>query len=230
MAATLPTSLLRRFAFGGLWLGFVVYAFGFAPPDAPDTLTTIARLSSGDWDGLNPLVVALFNLMGIWPMVYGCVLFVDGRGQRVRAWPFAVGAFAVGAFALLPYFALRDRSPVFVGEPSRSLRFWESRSLAVALTLGAIALGGYGVVAGDWGDFVRQWQTSRFIHVMSLDFCILALLFPAAIADDVARRGMVGRPAQFWRAVAWVPLLGPLGYLCARPSLVATAEPAIEPT
>ena len=39
--------------------------------------------------------------MGIWPMVYACVALIDGQGQRVLAWPFAVASFAVGAFALL---------------------------------------------------------------------------------------------------------------------------------
>jgi hypothetical protein len=59
-----------------------------------------------------------------------------------------------------------------------------------------------------------------FIHVMSLDFCMLCLLFPALLADDMARRGMQNSTA-FW-AVTLVPLFGPLAYLCARPPLPET--------
>ncbi|MGD1939862.1 MAG: hypothetical protein ACFB0G_00985 [Leptolyngbyaceae cyanobacterium] len=48
-----------------VWLVFVVYAFRFAPPDQPDTAQLIRQLSTGEWQELNPAVVALFNLMGL---------------------------------------------------------------------------------------------------------------------------------------------------------------------
>ena len=90
-----------------LWAGFALYAFLLAPPDRPETFDLIVRLSTGQVAAENPLIVALFNLMGIWPLVYCCVLFADGRGQPVRAWPFAIGSMVLGAFVLLPYLALR---------------------------------------------------------------------------------------------------------------------------
>jgi len=55
---------------------------------------------------------------------------------------------------------------------------------------------------------------------MSLDFCMLCLLFPALLADDMARRGMQN-VAAFW-AVTLVPLFGPLAYLCTRKRLPET--------
>lgn len=75
----------QRLLFGVLWLGFVGYAFLLVPPDQPDTAELILRLSSGEWDGLNPAFMALCNAMGIWPMVYAAVALVDGRGQRIWA-------------------------------------------------------------------------------------------------------------------------------------------------
>jgi hypothetical protein len=75
----------------------------------------------------------------------------------------------------------------------------------------------FGLTKGDRSDFVGQWQTSRFIHVMSLDFCLLCLLFPALLTDDMERRGMQNLIA-FW-AVTLVLLFGPLAYLCTRPPL-----------
>lgn len=84
--------MLRKIGFASLWLGFVAYAFLLAPPDRPDTLATITRLVSGDWMGINPLIVALFNLMGIWPLIYASFLYSDGQGQPVRAYPFAIAA------------------------------------------------------------------------------------------------------------------------------------------
>jgi len=43
----------------------------------------------------------------------------------------------------------------------------DSRLTGVALTIGTVILVAYGLGNGDWENFV-QWQTSRFIHVMSL--------------------------------------------------------------
>lgn len=211
----------RQLLFGGLWLGFLLYAILLAPPDAPDTFTLIQRLSAGEWEGLNPLIIALFNLMGIWPLVYCAVLFVDGRGQRIPAWPFAVGTFAFGAFLLLPYLALRQPNPTFKGSKTIALRLWDSRWLALSFLLGTIVLMGYGLglgmSGGWWSDFVHQWQTSRFIHVMSLDFCLLTLLFPVLIEDDRLRRG-VKRRDPLW-GLCLLPLVGACLYLVLRPNL-----------
>ncbi|MEL7035122.1 MAG: DUF2834 domain-containing protein [Cyanobacteria bacterium J06592_8] len=209
--------MLRKIVFGCLWIGFGVYAFTFAPPDQPDTLNLIKDLSTGNWQEINPLIVALFNIMGIWPLIYSSILFVDGQGQKIPAWPFAIASFAVGAFAILPYLTFRQPNPHSCGSTNIFLKLLGSRITGLLLTLGTLTLIGYGLNGGDWSDFVQQWQTSRFIHVMSLDFCCLCLLFPALLSDDMARRGMKN-PILFW-TVALIPLLGPLLYLCVRSSL-----------
>lgn len=214
----------RKIGFGLLWLSLLVYGFGFAPPDDPQTLDLILRLASGQWDDINPLVIALFNIMGVLPMVYCAMLFVDGRGQKLWAFPFGLGAFFLGAFALLPYLAFRQPNPSFSGELNLGLRILDSRWLGIALSAIALLLLGWGLSQGDWPNFVEQWHSSRFIHVMSLDFCLLSSLFPALLGDDMARRGLVS-PLLFW-LVALTPLLGPLAYLCIRPPLVAGSATA----
>ncbi len=207
----------RKLGFALLWLSVGIYAFFLAPPNQPDTFELIKNLSTGNWDGINPLIISLFNIMGIWPMIYGCLMFIDGRDQKIPAWLFAVGSFGVGAFALLPYLALREANQKFTGSKNIFLKIQDSRWLGAALTIGTLVLLSFGLLKGDWADFIQQWQTSRFIHVMSLDFCLLCLLFPALLGDDMARRGLKN-PALFW-AVALVPLVGPLLYLCSRPPL-----------
>jgi hypothetical protein len=208
--------MVRKISFGLLWLGFISYAFLFAPPDQPDTFELIKNLSTGNLQGINPVIIALFNIMGIWPLVYSSVLFIDGRGQKIRAWPFATASFAVGAFALLPYLALREPNPEFVGKKNLFLKIFDSRITGILLTLGAIALVVYSL-QGDWVNFAQQWQTSRFIHVMSLDFCMLSLLFSTLLGDDMTRRGWKDNPL-FW-LFAVIPLFGALIYLCVRPSV-----------
>ncbi len=207
---------MRKIIFWSLWIGFSVYAFVFAPPNQPDTFELIKNLSTGQWEGINPLIVSLFNLMGVFPLIYSCMVFIDGKGQKIPAWIFTTFSFGVGAFALLPYLALREPNPDFVGKKNAFLKILDSRITGIALSIGAIVLVSY-ALQGGWSDFVQQWQTDRFIHVMSLDFCLLCLLFPALLGDDMAKRGMEN-PILFW-LVTLIPLFGPLAYLSVRKPL-----------
>jgi hypothetical protein len=204
----------NKIFFGLIWLGFILYAFIFAPPDQPDTLTLIQNLSTGNWTGINPLIIALFNIMGIWPLIYSCVLFIDGHGQKIPAWLFATLSFGVGAFAILPYLALRQPNPQFLGKKSLLIKLLDSRITGLLLTSGTIILVSYGLIQGNWEDFIQQWQTSRFIHVMSLDFLLLSVLFPVLLTDDRARRGM--KKSAIIESISLIPLFGALFYLTTR--------------
>lgn len=215
--------MLRKAAFWLLWISFLLYAFLLAPPNQPDTFDLIVNLSTGQWDGINPLVIALFNLLGVFPLIYSCLMLIDGKMQRIPASLFVAASFGSGAFAILPYLALRQPNQDFVGPKSGLLKVLDSRWTGVAIALTTLALVSFGLAAGNWADFVAQWQTSRFIHVMTLDFGLLCLLFPTLLGDDMARRGL-HRPGLFW-AVSLVPLLGAAAYLVLRPPLEAEAIP-----
>jgi len=217
----------RKIGFWLLWAGFSGYAFLLAPPDQPETWDLIVSMSVGRWEGINPLIIALFNLMGVLPLVYFCFILADGRGQKIPAWLFAGAAMGVGAFALLPYLALRESPSRFSGDKDLLLKLTDSRLLGLGLGIACTVLVIFGLKAGNWQDFIAQWQSSRFIHVMSLDFCLLCLLFPALIGDDIQRRGVENR-AVFWLATL-IPLFGPLGYLVFRPPLPDSplAQPAL---
>ncbi|QMS89356.1 DUF2834 domain-containing protein [Nostoc edaphicum CCNP1411] len=209
--------MVRKISFSLLWLGFTIYAFFLAPPEQPGTFELIKNLSTMQWEGVNPLVIALFNLMGIWPLIYSAVVLIDGRGQKIPAWLFAIASFAVGAFALLPYLAIREPNNQFIGKKNTLLKLLDSRMTGVVLTVATAILVTYGLRDGDWGNFVQQWQTNRFINVMSLDFCLLCILFPTLLRDDMARRGW--KNPQFFWLIALIPLFGPLIYLSVRPPL-----------
>lgn len=211
-----------KLGFWLLWVSVIIYAFFLAPPNQPDTWELIKNLSTGQWQGINPLIIALFNIMGVWPFIYACLLLFDGRQQKIPAWPFALGSFGVGAFTLLPYLALRQPNQEFTGSKDALLKLLDSRWFGIAITLGTFTLLGFGLIKGDWGDFIQQWQTSRFVHVMSIDFCLLCLLFPTLLKDDMARRGL-NNPQLFW-VVSLLPLVGSALYLCIRPPLPDTQQ------
>ncbi|MDR9404333.1 MAG: DUF2834 domain-containing protein [Halothece sp. Uz-M2-17] len=212
--------MIQKIGFLLVWLGFIAYAFLLAPPDDPNTAELIQKLSAMEIEGINPLIVSLFNLMGVLPLMYAPLLLIDGKGQKLVASPFVILSFAVGAFALLPYFAFREPKLPFPGEKSWLLKILDSRVFAVLLTTAFILILIPGLSDGNWNDFLMQWQNSRFIHVMSLDFCVLVLLFPAILKTDMSRRGISESP--FFNTLIWMPLVGTLLYFCTRPPLIET--------
>ncbi len=210
--------MLEKTIFWGIWLIFLVYGFFFSPPDNPNTFDLIINLSKGNWDEINFYIISLFNLMGILPMVYACLLIIDGRNQKIIAYPFVIGSFFLGAFALLPYLGLRENNSDFTGEKNFLVKVLDSRLSAIALTVGTIILVILAIRNGNWNDFIYQWQTSKFINIMTIDFCCLCLLFPVLIQDDLKRRN-IKNDKILW-SIILVPFLGTLVYLCLRPSII----------
>lgn len=223
-------STVRQIFLFLVWIGFIVYATLWSPPAQPDTVDLIRDLVLGQWSDINPLIVALFNVMGLWPVLYASVALADGRSQSFPVWPFVVLSFGLGAFALLPYLALR--------KPYHSLDIatdawltsdpWvkrtESRWVGISVLIVGLGLLLFGVLTGSWADFWAEWHTRRFINIMSLDFCALTLLFPLVLGDDMKRRGITNP----WplAATALVPFVGPALYLCIRPPLAAESPSA----
>ena len=145
------------------------------------------------------------------------LMLIDGKTQRIPAGLFSAVSFGVGAFAILPYLALREPNSRPIGDRSGIIKLVDSRWFGVLLSIGTIGLLAYGLGRGDWADFSQQWHTSRFIHVMSLDFCLLILLLPILISDDIQRRKFTNPRAI--QLLSLIPLCGGLLYLCIRPSL-----------
>jgi hypothetical protein len=209
-----------------VWVGFIAYILFLAPPVQADTLTLLKNLLTGQWTKINPVILSLFSLVGIWLQIYSCLMFFDGRMQKIPTWLFLLAAVGSGVIGLIPYLALREPNQSFSGKKDALLKLEDSRWTGVILSLSTIVLLAYGLLAGDWAGFIQQFQTSRFINGMTIAFCIFCLLFPAILGDDMARRGVTNSQA-FW-AVALIPLIGPLAYLCSRPPVsesMAKASP-----
>ncbi|MBW4576012.1 MAG: DUF2834 domain-containing protein [Aphanothece sp. CMT-3BRIN-NPC111] len=209
----------RKIALSLLWAGFVAYTLSLAPIDQPDTWPLVKKLLMLQWGELNAILPAIFSLMGVWPMIYACLMFADGRMQKIPAWPYFLASNGTGILCLTPYLILRESNQEFYGEKDKLLRIIDRRSTGVALLLSTIGLFIYAIVAGDWGDYIQQFQTRHFVHLITLDFCLMCLIFPltSLFDDDMARRGI--KDSRIFWAVALVPLFGPLIYLCVRPPL-----------
>ncbi|MBD2000715.1 hypothetical protein H6G00_29605 [Leptolyngbya sp. FACHB-541] len=205
-----------------IWLSFIVYVLVFAPPLQSDTFQPIQTLLAGQIPTINPVIVSLFSLIGIWLLIYSCLVFADGRVQNLLAWVFMLASVGTGVIALIPYLALREPNQSFSGEKDAWLKLLDAKSTGIILLFSTLVLLIYALVFGDWSAFVQEFLTNRFIHGMSLAFCLLCLLFPypTLLSDDMARHGLTSDSQLFW-FVALVPLFGPLAYLCLRPPLLS---------
>jgi hypothetical protein len=210
---------MRKVILWIIWILFVSYTLWLAPLDHPYTWYVGRKLITLQWGEVNAYLIAILGLMGVWPLIYACLMVADDRTQNFRAWTYFVGSNFTGVICLLPYLIFRRSNQEFYGGRDRLLDILERRSTGVTLLVTTVMLISYALIAGDWADYIQLFQTKPFVHLISLDFCLMCLIFPIAslFDDDMGRRG-IHNPSIFW-AVALVPLFGPLLYLCWRPSL-----------
>jgi hypothetical protein len=157
--------------------------------------------------------------------------------EQVPLWPFLSLSFGVGIFALYPYLCLwqpqsdRDlQSPpapeeLETGFGRFAMRALESRWLPVLNLVGASGLLYYACTAGipAWNAYFHLFDESKFVHVMTLDFCALTVLQPYFMNNDAQKRGWASRGAGV-PILSLLPVVGPLIYLLMRP--VAQRAPA----
>ena len=214
--------MLRKTILWLIWAGFIAYVLLLAPPiHWQETGELLLKILTLQWAAVNPVILSLFSLIGVWLLIYSCLLFADGRMQKLPFWVFVLTAVGTGVIGLIPYLALREPNQEFTGEKDRWLQLLDSRLTGIGLTLFTLGALAYAILAGDWQGFIWQFQSDRFINGMSLAFCLFCLLFPTVLGDDMGRRGYLNNSQLFW-VFALVPLFGPLIYLCWRPPLRTT--------
>jgi hypothetical protein len=171
------------------------------------------------WDWLrfrgDPSLVAVFNYLGVWPMLYASVLLADPpapEGSRVPSWPFVAGGFFAGAFALLPYLALRRWSTCATDRSNRAVRWVTSRGVATVLLVVSAGLIAWGLLAGDPQAYIRAWRSSSLVFTMTADFAVLTIAWWPLLWDDARRR----QGPRWAAALGALPLLGAPLWLLAR--------------
>ncbi|XP_020110050.1 uncharacterized protein LOC109725318 [Ananas comosus] len=183
----------------GLWAGLMYYVFRMAPDQTPYRdmyfLQKLLNLKGDDGFRMNEVLVALWYIMGLWPLVYSMLLIPTGRSSKTKipVWPFLVLSCVGGAYALIPYFVLWKPPPPPVNEDGVNrwpLNFLESRITAgvtLAAGLGLIAYAGF---AGEdnWREFYQYLRESKFIHVTCIDFSLLYAFSPFWVYNDMTAR------------------------------------------
>ncbi|MEM9692290.1 MAG: hypothetical protein AAGA56_07085 [Myxococcota bacterium] len=175
----------RRLALGAGWLTMLGVAFALAP-DPNDGLDGARVAAWLRFDG-PPASVAMFNTLGVWPLVYGAVLLKD-ETERVPAWPFVALSFVGGGYLLFPYFFLVRRW----GEPARHelgrfSRVWTGPGFGIGLSVVMAALIVYGVGWGSLSAHLSLATRSGLVSAMTVDFVGFTLMWWPLWLDDVRR-------------------------------------------
>lgn len=218
------------------------YAFLFAPgKDAAATALDadlLKAIIANPFDPtINPVFVAIFNMLGIVPFVYASLLLPGSRDQKPPAWPFIGASFFLGFFAVGPYLGLRAYQPTPDAFPRKK---WLAKavenkipaalSLASAVFLVYYALMGGGAAGGDipsrLAGYTALFSSQTLPHVSSLDLLVLSLFVADPMREDMLRREWYS--AGKLLAFAGVPVVGPCLYLLLRPSLVDVIEGEVE--
>jgi len=191
----------------------ILYATLYAPGSNSENLTLIQRMYSGEFRTINPLVFSTFNLLGVWPMVYAVLVLDEAKIQPFPVWPFILLSFFMGGFIYLVYFGFRKSDTVLRPQTKLQKRI-ETRKNMILLSLVGVSLVFYGLVYGDWLGFINSFQTSGLVHIMSIDFILISLLFPILVKDDMIRRGTY--TMLEWVFYSCLSIIGALFYLIRR--------------
>ncbi len=200
--------------FFAIWFALISYALFVAPGGDVDPVMT--QIFSGQLADIDPLVLAVFSSLGIFPAVFLTLLLLNDR-QRWPAWPFALASFGIGAFALLPYFAFGAEPPLKeLRTPKWLVRFLSSRiwlGALMALWLGNLLtlLQGFSLAA-YWEAFFA----SSLVSVMTVDWFVLWGLSVYTVNRFY--------PDATNKTLAWIPILGPVLVLFTNQTLLHSAE------
>ena len=200
----------HRLAYAALWLALIGYWLLLSPPPPADLPGELMALALAETSRVDPIAIAIFNLLGVLPTAFLALLLFDTG--RPSPWPFAIGAYFLGGIVLLPYLVLRDTGAPLNPAPGAFVRAIGSRVAGWVLVVITLGLFGFALVAGSPVAFAEQFAGSQFIAVMTADLVALTTALHLTAATDRRRRGLP--PAPGWQHL---PLLGPMLYLATRP-------------
>lgn len=201
-----------RLLFATLWAALVGYWLLLSPLPSSDLLAEIADLALARTASVDPITIAVFNLLGVLPTAFLALLLFDTG--KPSPWPFALGSYVLGGIILLPYLVLRDARAPLNPFPGRFVRAIGSRIAGGILLVIALSLVAFAILAGDPDSFAEQFRGSQFVAVMSADLVVLATALHRVAAIDRRRREI--NPIGPVSLALHVPLFGPLLYLALR--------------
>ncbi|PRO64376.1 hypothetical protein [Alkalicoccus urumqiensis] len=191
--------------YGIVFLLLTIYAL-LAPGAGAGNDPYLASLATGRFEEVDPLVTAVFSMLGVYPLLFAALLLPKDQ-YRLPAWPFVLASFVTGAFAILPYLFLRGKKAREVPRgPGFLQRAFSSRLYLLLILL--LSLAAY-IAAGNGSGsaYAEAYTASSLVSVMSVDFLVVIWL-----ARDILRTDW--QPPRLW--ASWIPGIGPALVLLGR--------------
>lgn len=217
---------------GLLWLALSVYSFKYSPDQTPTFDLILVKLIVGASKDpsfvVNQVYFSVFNIIGLYTFFLQCLLIPAGRSaNKIPAWPFVVASYALGSFALLPYFMIWKPIPDMKLPPAaEELEGWNKLAMkggeTKILPLIALAASSYLLYnmftadAASWQGYLSLFDSSRLVHISSIDCVLLATLTPFWMANDAELRGWKDKD-KLLPILSLLPVVGPATYLLLRP-------------
>lgn len=101
--------------------------------------------------------------MGVWPLVYACLMFINEWMQPIPAWPSVLASNGSGVIGMMPYLLLRESRPYFSGKKDLLIKLLAARLTGIALLVSPLGLIIYVLSSGNFDKFIKQWQIRRFL-------------------------------------------------------------------
>ncbi|WRP04874.1 hypothetical protein U9J35_13205 [Rossellomorea aquimaris] len=185
-----------------IWFGLIIYALFLAPGRGFISDPIVHDLLTGNFTEVDPLVVTVFNFLGLFPLLFASLLIPIER-DKLPVWPFVLGSFVLGAFSLLPYFFLRKRNThSSMSKPKWIHKILKSNVYSILLILLAFSssiylLNGYSLLT-----YWEAFNNSKLVSVMTIDFLILLWLSSYVMKNiyNVTRFSLL----------SFFPIIGPL--------------------
>lgn len=136
----------------------------------------------------DPLLVTMFNLLGIYGLAYLIYSIKYVSPRRLDLIPLVLG-FGLGAFVITPMFI--KKRPIIKNDEK-----WVSLIALIGVIL-SITLLGFGLILGDYQLFIKAFMGDSFIHIMTIDFIFLTILSI-----------LISKPISKHYYLAGIPLVG----------------------
>ena len=204
---------LKRVGYAVLFVAFLVELTAIAPHGG-SPWSDIWKLSTFQPPANNPAVLSVFWIAGLQIMMYWPLVLGDRRSNPLPRPLVCMAMLLFGSLALLPYLAARSTGTP--AEPPVQPGILRSRTYGTAIAIALAASLLFGILLGNALSYAKLFRTDFFLHGMTIDCVLLALLFPALLRDELNGLGYYEDNA-FFRLVIGLPIFGPALYLATQP-------------
>lgn len=141
----------------------------------------------------DPLIFAVFNLLGIFPFAFLVLAFATSKLNKLDYIPLLL-AFGLGGFANAPFFIYKDIKKMHYVKYFRTLSI-----IGIIMTIITILSG---LIFGSFTTYYDTFLSDSFIHIMTIDFIFMVVVSP-----------LILKPVSKYHLLGLLPIIGILAVI-----------------